>query len=93
MVLLLLISFVGATGSTTCSSFPKIFGGSTYNTFLHYIDVYNDYLALTGDTYDSSLAGISSGIPYLALASISTGGKYYWAKALTLKSDERLIGV
>jgi hypothetical protein len=93
LVLLLLISFVGAVGSTTCSSFPKIFGGSTENTFLHYIDVYNDYLALTGDTYDSSLTGISSGLPYLALTSILTGGKYYWAKVLSLKLGTCFRGV
>jgi hypothetical protein len=69
--------------SAACNNFPKIFGGSSGSTFLHQIDILNDFLALAGDTYDSSLTGISSGIPYLALTSISTGGKYYWAKALT----------
>jgi hypothetical protein len=95
LVLLLLISFVGAVGSTTCSSFPKIFGGTTKNTFLHYIDAYNDYLALSGNTFDTSLTGISSSsaIPFLAMASISTGGKYYWAKVLSLKLGDFFRGV
>ncbi len=70
--------------SAACNNFPKIFGGSSRSTSLFHIDVFNDYLALAGETRDSSLvAGISSDIPYLALTSISTGGKYYWAKALT----------
>ncbi len=73
--------------SAACNNFPKIFGGSSDYTFLFHIDVFNDYLALAGTTADSSLvAGISSNIPYLALTSISTGGKYYWAKAFTLKT-------
>jgi hypothetical protein len=52
--------------------------------------VYNDYLALAGDTWDNSLTGITTSlrIPYLALSSISTAGKYYWAKALSLKTGE-----
>ncbi len=74
--------------STACNNFPKLFGGSSGSTYLLHIDIFNDYLALAGDTYDSVLLGTStsSGIPYLALISISTGGKYYWAKALTLKT-------
>jgi hypothetical protein len=73
--------------TAACNNFPKIFGGSLRNTYLLHIDIFNDYLVLAGDTYDSSLMGTSTsfGIPYLALTSISTGGKYYWAKALTLK--------
>jgi hypothetical protein len=87
MILLLFISMIGTTVcSTTCSSFPKIFGGNSRATFLYQIDVFNDYLALAGYTNDDSLTGIVSSIPYLALSSISTGGKYYWAKALSLKT-------
>jgi hypothetical protein len=45
-------------------------------------------LAIAGYTLDNSLTGIITtlNIPYLALASISGGGKYYWAKALSLKT-------
>jgi hypothetical protein len=88
------MSLIGPVQSaTTCNSFPKIFGGSSSNTYLIQIDVFNDYLALAGDTTDNSLTGISSAIPYLALTSISTGGKYYWAKALSLKIDTSFYGV
>jgi hypothetical protein len=88
--MLVSISLIGAVRSTpTCNSFPKIFGGSSGHTYLVHIDAFNDYLALAGDTFDSSLIRIitSSRIPFLALASISGGGKYYWAKALSLKTD------
>jgi hypothetical protein len=84
----LLISSIGAVQSTpTCNSFPKIFGGSSGGTPLLHIDAFNDYLALAGETWDNDLTGIPSLIPYLALASISGGGKYYWAKALSLKTS------
>ncbi len=51
-VLLLVISFIGVVQSATitCNSFPKIFGGSSGDTFVLQIDVYNDYLALAGGT-------------------------------------------
>jgi len=93
--LLLAISFIGVVQSTTCNSFPKIFGGSSSHTYLNHIDVYNDYLALAGHTFDNYLTGITttSYIPYLALTSISTGGKYYWAKALSLKINISFVGV
>ena len=94
--LLLLMSLIGPVQSaTTCNSFPKIFGGSLANTLLYHIDVFNDYLALAGGTYDNTLTGITttSYIPYLALTSISTGGKYYWAKALSLKTWTSIYGV
>jgi hypothetical protein len=87
--ILLLISLIGAVQSShTCNSFPKIFGGSSGDTYLYHIDAFNDYLELAGDTWENSLTGISitSRIPYLALASISGGGKYYWAKALSSKT-------
>jgi hypothetical protein len=46
-------------------------------------------LALAGQIFDNTLTGIATpfSIPYLALASISGGGKYYWAKALSLKTS------
>jgi hypothetical protein len=79
---------IGTVESTPiCNSFPKIFGGTSDSTSLYHIDAFNDYLALAGHTYDNNLKGITtpSFIPYLALASISGGGKYYWAKTLSLK--------
>jgi hypothetical protein len=82
------MSLIGPVQSTaTCNSFPKIFGGSSRNTYIIQIDAFNDYLAFAGATYDNSLTGITttSEIPYIALTSISTGGKYYWAKAFSLK--------
>jgi hypothetical protein len=95
--MLLLISLISTVKSTpTCNSFPKIFGGSSHHTYLRHIDAFNDYLALAGDTWDNSLTGISitsSYIPYLALASISGGGKYYWAKALSLKTGTIFVAV
>jgi hypothetical protein len=96
MGLLLLISLIGPVQSTfPCNSFPKIFGGGSGDNVLFHIDVFNDYLALAGSTSDNSLAVITtpSWIPYLALTSISTGGKYYWAKALSLKNWNSFYGV
>jgi hypothetical protein len=87
------MSFIRPAQSATCNSFPVIFGGSTGHTYLLQIDVYNDYLALAGNTQDNTLTGISSDIPYLALKSISTSGKYYWAKALSLKINTSFYGV
>jgi len=41
-------------------------------------------LALVGDTWDSSITGIeSTKVQYIAVTSVSTGGKYYWAKVLS----------
>ncbi len=92
---MLAISFIGVVQSIPCNSFPKIFGGGSGLTYLEHIDVHNDYLAFAGYTLDNSITGITttSIIPYLALTSISTGGKYYWAKALSLKTDKYLSGV
>jgi hypothetical protein len=88
------MSLISPVQSTThCNSFPKIFGGGSGDTFLRHIDVFNDYLALAGSTWDNSLTGTSSMIPYLALTSISTGGKYYWAKALSSKTNTSFFGV
>jgi hypothetical protein len=82
---------IGAVQTTpTCNSFPKIFGGSSAFTYLKQIDAFNDFLAIAGETHDIGLLGLTTtstpSIPYLALASISGGGKYYWAKALSLKT-------
>jgi hypothetical protein len=93
---LLLMSFIGSVQSTTsCNSFPKIFGGSSGDTNIYHIDAYNDYLAFAGYTWDNSITGITtaSHIPHLALASISRGSKYYWAKALSLKISSVFNGV
>jgi hypothetical protein len=80
--------------TTTCNSFPKIFEGSSSDTYLYHIDVFNDYLALAGDTWDYSLTGITGfNIPYLSLTSISRGEKYYWAKGLSLKYNQSFYGV
>ena len=57
------------------------------------IDVFNDYLAMAGDTYDNSLTGISGRIPFVALQSISSAGKYYWEKAFSLKKGHSIFGV
>lgn len=50
---------------------------------------------MAGYTYDTTLTGHSSTsnfVPYLALSSIATSGKYYWAKALILKLDTSFEG-
>ena len=48
-------SLVGAP----CNSFPKMFGGSSEDAYLKHIDVFDDYLAFTGMTSDSSLTSIN----------------------------------
>ena len=97
MFLLLIASSpsIKAQGTTTCNSFPKIFGGSSGGSVLYQIDVINDYLAIAGDTRDNSLTGIttSSWMPYVALQSISVGGKIYWAKAFSSKLGQTIYGV
>jgi hypothetical protein len=93
--LLILLLFIHQSDTTSCNSFPKIFGGSYGSTYLNQIDVYNDYLAFAGFTYDSSLTGfsISSDIPYIALSSIASSGKYYWAKAFSLVTYVEIASV
>jgi hypothetical protein len=49
---------------------------------LHHIDVFDDYLAMVGDTDDYTLTGFNSLFPYVAIQSISRVGKIYWAKAI-----------
>ncbi len=39
-----------------CNIFPKVFGGSAAHSQLYQIDVYGDYLAISGFTRDSGLA-------------------------------------
>jgi hypothetical protein len=80
--------------TTPCNSFPKIFGGNSGDSVLYQIDVFNDYLAMAGGTLDNSLTGITnSWIPYIALQSISIGGKIYWAKAFSSKTGQFIYGV
>jgi hypothetical protein len=95
MFLLLIASLPSIKATTTCNSFPKIFGGSSGHSYLLQIDVYNDYLAMGGHTFDNTITGITtlSWIPYVALQSISVGGKFYWAKALSLKAGDSIRGV
>jgi hypothetical protein len=55
---------------------------------LYQIDVYKDYLAIGGYTFDSLLAGPSNYGCYVAIHSISVSGKIYWAKVLKSKLDD-----
>jgi hypothetical protein len=84
----MIISFFHSAQSAACNNFPKILGGNLSYTLLYNIDVFDNFIALAGGSYDTTLfTGISSLnlSPYLALTSISTGAKYYWVKALKLK--------
>lgn len=90
---MVLFSPIDSVQSTPCNSFPKIFGGSTANTRIRAMDAFNDYLVFAGSTSDGSLTTIANEVPYIALSSISTGGKYYWAKALILNTGESIYGV
>jgi hypothetical protein len=86
VLLLLIASSPSIKATNRCNSFPKIFGGSNEETFLRQIDVFNDFLAIAGNTWDNSLTGITSSIPFVVLQSISVCGKIYWAKAFSLKT-------
>lgn len=55
-----MIGLSSSINASTCNSFPKFFGGSLANSYLTQIDVYNDYLAMAGDTKDNSITGMSS---------------------------------
>ena len=79
--------------ATTCNSFPKIFGGSSGDSYLDQIDVFNDYVAMAGFTLDNTLTVTSSAIPYVALQSISNGGFIFWAKAFSSKTGNFISGV
>jgi hypothetical protein len=56
---------------TECNSFPKIFGGSQDHSYLYQIDVFNDYLAMGGRTWDYTLTATLNRGSYIALHSIS----------------------
>jgi hypothetical protein len=60
IVFLLLVASSATSTASSCNSFPKIFGGSGFNSSLNQFDVFNDYLAMAGDTFDSSLTGITT---------------------------------
>jgi hypothetical protein len=90
-VFFLLIASSPSIKADTCNSFPKIFGGSSGDSYLYQIDVFDDYLAMGGYTNDNTLTGLS-GRSYVALHSISVSGKIYWAKAFESKWS-RINGV
>jgi hypothetical protein len=81
----------------TCNSFPKIFGGNQHDSYLSHIDVFADYLAMVGDTFDGTLIGSSTSgpprYPFIAVTSVAIPDKYYWAKVLSLKRGSSLFGV
>ena len=58
--------------------------------------MFADYLAMVGDTRDTTLAtGLTSGTnyPFIAVTSIAIPDTYYWAKVLSLKGSTSLFGV
>jgi hypothetical protein len=58
---------------------------------MHQIDVFGDYLALSGRSEDTTIAsGVGS---LIALASIEIPDLYYWAKVFSLKSTIGFRGV
>jgi hypothetical protein len=69
MLILLLIASIPSINSNSCNSFPKIFGGNDGDTYLLQIDVYNDYLAMIGHSYDSLLKNFITDdfLPYILL--------------------------
>jgi len=78
----------------TCKSFPKIFGGSGSDTYHYHIDVFADYLAMVGDTYDTTVAVFSSeNRPFIAVTSVAIPDYYYWAKVHSLKTNTVFFGV
>jgi hypothetical protein len=79
----------------TCNSFPKIFGGAGSQTYLNHIDVFADYLAMVGYTWDATLTtGLSINYrPYIAVTSVAIPDYYYWAKVHSLKISTRFFGV
>ncbi len=65
----LLLICIKPMNTIPCNIFPKVFGGSLAYSWLYQIDVYGDYLAMGGYTYDSGLTGytITSYVPYVAM--------------------------
>jgi hypothetical protein len=90
-----LIGIIKISSQATCNSFPKIFGGSGSDSVLYHIDVFADYLAMVGDTWDNTLAGLSYAgyIPFIAVTSVAIPDYYYWAKVLYLEKSSDLYGV
>lgn len=57
---ILFIPMIYSLPSCSTSLFPKIVGGNTDgDTYIHHIDVFDDYLAFCGDLYDSALSTIN----------------------------------
>ena len=52
------IRYVPSAAAVPCNSFPKIFGGSSGDTYVNQIDVFDDNLAFAGRTLDSSLTSV-----------------------------------
>jgi hypothetical protein len=44
----------------SCNSFPKIFGGGIGDTSIFQMDVFNDNLAFGGESFDTSLTGLTT---------------------------------
>ena len=95
LIFILIMILGDSYQAPTCNSFPKIFGGSGDYSFLIHIDVFADYLALVGYTFDTTLTGLSSGpyYPFIAVTSVAIPDTYYWAKVLSLKVLTSLFGV
>jgi hypothetical protein len=61
---------------------------------LYHIDLFADYLAMVGETRDSTLTGLLSGYrPFIAVTSVAIPDYYYWAKVLSLKTSSSFAGV
>ncbi len=58
--------------------------------------MFADYLAMVGNTRDTTLAtGLTSGpcYPFIAVTSVAIPDTHYWAKVLSQKGDTILFGV
>ena len=58
---------------------------------MNQIDVFDDYMAMAGHTYDNSLTGVNtlgSSLPYIAMQSITMAGKIYWGKVFSEKLNQ-----
>jgi hypothetical protein len=76
----------------SCNIFPKFFGGGTGDTFINQIDLFNDYLAFGGHTFDNQITGLTSTsqFPYITLSSITMSTKYYWSKVFSLMAGSTI---
>ena len=95
IVLAVLFGMPKFSAPATCNSFPKIFGGAGAGTYLYHIDVFADYLAMVGSTWDTSLTGLPSARPFIAVTSVAIPDYYYWAKvhSHSLKTSTYFVGV